>query len=171
MNEPAGVMLLVDDDEAKRYVLATWLRRAGHTVVEVGTGQEALDQADKAERPGGFDRRDADLGEVLGLMHLHGVPRNHRQKIADCDPPEPGGAQRPAKRPFGCRPRPIDGHCRMPLDRCARRGAIAIRFLPHVGRIFFNEERERRDSEQNEPSHRDTGCTPAFREYDGLQPG
>ena len=25
-------LLLVDDDEAKRYVLATWLRRAGHTV-------------------------------------------------------------------------------------------------------------------------------------------
>ena len=35
----AGTLLLVDDDEAKRYVLATWLRRAGHTVTEVGTGR------------------------------------------------------------------------------------------------------------------------------------
>ena len=42
MNEPPGTLLLVDDDEAKRYVLATWLRRAGHTVMEVGTGREAL---------------------------------------------------------------------------------------------------------------------------------
>jgi DNA-binding response OmpR family regulator len=49
MTEPAGVMLLVDDDEAKRYVLATWLKRAGHTVIEVGTGQEALDRAEVAE--------------------------------------------------------------------------------------------------------------------------
>jgi serine phosphatase RsbU (regulator of sigma subunit)/DNA-binding response OmpR family regulator len=42
MTEPAGVLLLVDDDEAKRYLLATWLRRAGHTVTEAVTGQEAL---------------------------------------------------------------------------------------------------------------------------------
>jgi len=42
MIEPPGTLLLVDDDEAKRYVLATWLRRAGHTVIEVGTGREAL---------------------------------------------------------------------------------------------------------------------------------
>ena len=42
MSEAPGMLLLVDDDEAKRYVLATWLRRAGHTVTEVGTGREAL---------------------------------------------------------------------------------------------------------------------------------
>jgi DNA-binding response OmpR family regulator len=42
MIEPPAAVLLVDDDEAKRYVLATWLRRAGHTVTEVGTGREAL---------------------------------------------------------------------------------------------------------------------------------
>jgi CheY-like chemotaxis protein len=49
MTEPAAVLLLVDDDEAKRYVLATWLKRAGHTVLEVGTGQEALNRATEAE--------------------------------------------------------------------------------------------------------------------------
>jgi CheY-like chemotaxis protein len=49
MTEPAAVLLLVDDDMAKRYVLGTWLRRAGHTVIEVGTGQEALDRATEAE--------------------------------------------------------------------------------------------------------------------------
>ena len=31
-------VLLVDDDEAKRYLMSTWLRRAGHTVIEAGTG-------------------------------------------------------------------------------------------------------------------------------------
>jgi DNA-binding response OmpR family regulator len=44
-----GALLLVDDDEAKRYVLATWLRRAGHTVSEAATGAEALSQVGSAE--------------------------------------------------------------------------------------------------------------------------
>ena len=44
-----AVLLLVDDDEAKRYVMATWLRRAGHTVIEVATGREALAQVGTAE--------------------------------------------------------------------------------------------------------------------------
>jgi serine phosphatase RsbU (regulator of sigma subunit)/DNA-binding NarL/FixJ family response regulator len=42
VNEAPGTLLIVEDNEAKRYVLATWLRRAGHTVTEVGTGTEAL---------------------------------------------------------------------------------------------------------------------------------
>jgi DNA-binding response OmpR family regulator len=49
MSDLAGNLLLVDDDEAKRYVLATWLRRAGHTVTEVGTGEEALGKIGAAE--------------------------------------------------------------------------------------------------------------------------
>jgi serine phosphatase RsbU (regulator of sigma subunit)/DNA-binding response OmpR family regulator len=49
MSELAGNLLLVDDDVAKRYVLATWLRRAGHTVTEVTTGQEALSKVGVAE--------------------------------------------------------------------------------------------------------------------------
>jgi len=49
MSELAGALLLVDDDEAKRYVLATWLRRAGHTVTEATTGQEALMKVSAAE--------------------------------------------------------------------------------------------------------------------------
>ncbi|MGH3401952.1 MAG: SpoIIE family protein phosphatase [Streptosporangiaceae bacterium] len=46
---PSRQLLLVDDDEAKRYVLATWLRRAGHTVIEASTGREALDLVAGAE--------------------------------------------------------------------------------------------------------------------------
>jgi serine phosphatase RsbU (regulator of sigma subunit)/DNA-binding response OmpR family regulator len=49
MMEAPGALLLVDDDEAKRYVLATWLRRAGHTVTEALTGQQALGLLDAAE--------------------------------------------------------------------------------------------------------------------------
>ena len=49
MTDAPAVLLLVDDDEAKRYVMATWLRRAGHTVIEVATGREALDQVGTAE--------------------------------------------------------------------------------------------------------------------------
>jgi serine phosphatase RsbU (regulator of sigma subunit)/DNA-binding response OmpR family regulator len=41
-DDAPAALLLVDDNEAKRYVLATWLRRAGHIVTEVGTGHEAL---------------------------------------------------------------------------------------------------------------------------------
>jgi CheY-like chemotaxis protein len=49
VTDAPGVLLLVDDDEAKRYVMATWLRRAGHTVIEVATGREGLAQAGTAE--------------------------------------------------------------------------------------------------------------------------
>ena len=45
---PATV-LVVDDDEAKRYILTTWLRRAGHTVIEAATGREALDTVGAVE--------------------------------------------------------------------------------------------------------------------------
>jgi DNA-binding response OmpR family regulator/serine phosphatase RsbU (regulator of sigma subunit) len=49
MSTPATFLLLVDDDEAKRYLLATWLRRAGHTVMEVSTGRDALARVGGAE--------------------------------------------------------------------------------------------------------------------------
>jgi serine phosphatase RsbU (regulator of sigma subunit)/DNA-binding response OmpR family regulator len=49
VTELAATVLLVDDDETKRYVLGTWLRRAGYTVTEVGTGQEALTSSAAAD--------------------------------------------------------------------------------------------------------------------------
>ncbi|HUN35559.1 MAG TPA: SpoIIE family protein phosphatase [Trebonia sp.] len=42
MISSAAQVLLVDDDEAKRYILGTWLRRAGYAVTEVATGRDAL---------------------------------------------------------------------------------------------------------------------------------
>jgi serine phosphatase RsbU (regulator of sigma subunit)/DNA-binding response OmpR family regulator len=49
MTDAPGLLLLVDDDDAKRYIHATWLRRAGHTVIEAETGQEGLDQVGAVE--------------------------------------------------------------------------------------------------------------------------
>lgn len=40
--ERGATVLVVDDAAANRYVLGTWLRRAGHHVVEAATGGEAL---------------------------------------------------------------------------------------------------------------------------------
>jgi CheY-like chemotaxis protein len=49
VTEAQALILLVDDDEAKRYLISTWLRRAGHTVIEVGTGRDALDHVGSVE--------------------------------------------------------------------------------------------------------------------------
>jgi CheY-like chemotaxis protein len=44
MSDEPATILVADDTEAQRYILSSWLRRAGHTVVEAATGQEALDR-------------------------------------------------------------------------------------------------------------------------------
>jgi DNA-binding response OmpR family regulator len=49
VTDAPAVLLVVDDDEAKRYLVGAWLRRAGHTVVEAATGREALDLAGSAD--------------------------------------------------------------------------------------------------------------------------
>ena len=47
--DSSATVLVVDDDLAKRYLLHTWLRRAGHTVIEADTGREALELAPSAD--------------------------------------------------------------------------------------------------------------------------
>ncbi len=42
MTTEVGRILVVDDTEAKRYVVGRWLRKAGHDVVEADTGTAAL---------------------------------------------------------------------------------------------------------------------------------
>ncbi|GAA3811839.1 hypothetical protein GCM10022226_35560 [Sphaerisporangium flaviroseum] len=42
MNERPETILVVDDTPTKRYILGSWLRRAGHEVVEATCGEEAL---------------------------------------------------------------------------------------------------------------------------------
>jgi CheY-like chemotaxis protein len=45
MTEERATVLVVDDVEAKRYLLGSWLRRAGYSVLEAASGQQALNQA------------------------------------------------------------------------------------------------------------------------------
>jgi CheY-like chemotaxis protein len=40
----SNVILVVDDTPSKRYVLASWLRRGGYTVIEAATGAQALER-------------------------------------------------------------------------------------------------------------------------------
>jgi CheY-like chemotaxis protein len=49
VTEARAHILLVDDDEAKRYLIATWLRRAGHVVTEAATGRDGLALVGAAE--------------------------------------------------------------------------------------------------------------------------
>lgn len=49
MTEDRSAVLVVDDAEAKRYLMGSWLRRAGYSVLEAATGEEALAQAKDAD--------------------------------------------------------------------------------------------------------------------------
>lgn len=42
MSSESTTVLVVDDSDSKRYVLASWLRRAGYSVVEAVSGRDAL---------------------------------------------------------------------------------------------------------------------------------
>ena len=55
-----------------------------------------------------YDRREADLDQVLGLVHLHRVPGEAATDEAAGDPPEARGAQRPRQRPVDRHPGRID---------------------------------------------------------------
>ena len=80
---PSRQLLLVDDDEAKRYVLATWLRRAGHTVVEAASGREALELVAGAE----LVVLDVNLPDISGIE----VCLADQERCADRgDPGDPG---------------------------------------------------------------------------------
>jgi serine phosphatase RsbU (regulator of sigma subunit)/CheY-like chemotaxis protein len=46
VDDGPAVILVADDTETQRYILATWLRRAGHTVIEAATGWDALARLD-----------------------------------------------------------------------------------------------------------------------------
>jgi CheY-like chemotaxis protein len=42
--QPASTILVVDDSPTKRYVISSWLRRAGYQIIEAATGAEALER-------------------------------------------------------------------------------------------------------------------------------
>jgi serine phosphatase RsbU (regulator of sigma subunit)/DNA-binding NarL/FixJ family response regulator len=74
MAEYVADLLLVDDDEAKRYLMATWLRRAGHRVTEARTGREALSNVGAAE----LVLLDVHLPDMSGLEVCRLIKANPR---------------------------------------------------------------------------------------------
>lgn len=61
---PVRRLLIVDDMESNRYILTTWLRRAGYDVVEAQTGREALDHI--AAQPFDLILLDVNLPDMSG---------------------------------------------------------------------------------------------------------
>ncbi|TDC03066.1 fused response regulator/phosphatase [Nonomuraea longispora] len=60
-----GTVLVVDDTPTKRYILARWLRRSGHDVVEASGGEEALRKL--AEGPIDLVVLDVRLPDISGF--------------------------------------------------------------------------------------------------------
>ena len=89
---PSRQLLLVDDDEAKRYLLGAWLRRAGHRVVEAATGREALELVAGAE----LVVLDVNLPDMSGIE----VCRHDQERRPDRgDPGHPGVGHRRRQSP------------------------------------------------------------------------
>ncbi|QMU77065.1 fused response regulator/phosphatase [Streptacidiphilus sp. PB12-B1b] len=77
--ETPAVLLVVEDNPANRYVLCSWLRRAGHTVIEAADGGQALallDAADPADLPelAVIDVRLPDISGYEVCEHIKAAP-------------------------------------------------------------------------------------------------
>jgi CheY-like chemotaxis protein len=122
MTDAPAVLLLVDDDEAKRYVIATWLRRAGHTVIEVATGREALDQVDTAE----LVLLDVNLPDISGYevcRQIKGDPRTAAIPVIQVSATAVGASDK-AQGGAALLPGPPAGRAdRCPADRADQRDA------------------------------------------------
>lgn len=106
-------ILVVDDTESNRYVLATWLRRAGYDVVEATTGEEALTVV--ATQPLDLIVLDVNLPDTTGYAvcerikadpHTAAVPVLHVS----------ASAVQSADRSYGLR-RGADGYLVEPVER------------------------------------------------------
>lgn len=77
MNEPATV-LVVDDSAPKRYLLVAWLSRAGFTVLEAETGQDALKAVD--DTPVDLVVLDVKLPDMTGFEVCERIKTNPRHQ-------------------------------------------------------------------------------------------
>jgi CheY-like chemotaxis protein/serine phosphatase RsbU (regulator of sigma subunit) len=50
--DDAALLLIIEDNATHRYILASWLKRAGHTLLEVGDGTEAFNILSERARDG-----------------------------------------------------------------------------------------------------------------------
>ncbi len=108
-----GRVLVVDDTESNRYVLATWLRRAGHDVVEAATGTEGLRIA--AAQPVDLVLLDVNLPDMTGYEvceRLKAAPRTAMVPVLHVS----ATAVQPADRSEGLR-RGADGYLVEPVER------------------------------------------------------
>src|SRR5215831_2667323 len=126
-------------------------------------------QAHEAESPRGVGRAEADLDQVLGLMHLHGVPGEEPAKVAGGDPPEARRAHGAAERPVHGGPRrvhDVGGLSRRALGwRC-----IAVRREAHVLGAAADEEVERCQQHEHHDGHGPARRAPAASPDEELHP-
>ena len=75
--EPARI-LVIEDSESNRYVLSTWLRRAGHDVLEASTGEAGLELI--ASNPVDLTICDINLPDMTGYMVCEQIKRDPRTR-------------------------------------------------------------------------------------------
>jgi serine phosphatase RsbU (regulator of sigma subunit)/DNA-binding response OmpR family regulator len=108
-----GRVLVVDDSESTRYVLATWLRRAGHEVVEATTGAEGLAVA--AVQPVDLVVLDVNLPDMTGYAVCEQLKTNPRTALVPVLHVSATATQ-PTDRSEGLR-RGADGYLVEPVER------------------------------------------------------
>lgn len=129
-------VLVVDDTEAHRYVMASWLRRAGYAVTEAGTGRDALELAAGHDAVvldvnlpdmSGFDvceRIKADGATAAPVMHVSATSIDARSRTS--------GLQRGA-----------DAYLVEPLDRDEFLATVAALCRSHAARRGMTEHARR----------------------------
>jgi serine phosphatase RsbU (regulator of sigma subunit)/DNA-binding NarL/FixJ family response regulator len=129
-------VLVVDDTEAHRYVMASWLRRAGYAVTEAGTGRDALELAAGHDAVvldvnlpdmSGFDvceRIKADAATAVPVMHVSATSIDARSRTS--------GLQRGA-----------DAYLVEPLDRDEFLVTVAALCRSHAARRGITEHARR----------------------------
>src|SRR5262249_6698958 len=127
------------------------------------------DHTDDTERPGRSEWFETNLDEILGLMHLHGVPGDEGAEVAKHDPPESAGCHRARERPFDGRPGGV-GDVGTTLARYGTDGRPAVRQQPDLFGLLANEQIERTDDEKGQRAHGPARRAPTLRLDDRLQP-
>jgi CheY-like chemotaxis protein len=86
-------VLIVDDEQTNRVLLATLLRHAGHTPLEASNGRDALTMAKEiAPALVIVDLSLSDISGVEVLRELRSDPRTNEAKIALYTATQPGAA-------------------------------------------------------------------------------
>ncbi len=104
-------VLVVDDTPAHRYVMASWLRRAGFGVVEAGTGRDALEHATTPVDAVVLDVNLPDLGP-RGVPDPQERPRDRAPPVLHVSATDVDAAARTAGLEGGA-----DAYLPEPLDR------------------------------------------------------